>query len=427
MHKLVLRDRRHVAPFNEEARDLRIQNKPLWLHQRDVLLKHAQGEIEIESLAEAPRSGEPTLVYRDNLFFDQAYIDAFITEARRAGGPARAAFPKTNRTFSAHAVPLTTSVVDDGTHYWVDLWYFPQGVQAEAACAPIAIDFQSQELGFYRVPTYMSSESGDLVYQVPKRGLIAIDSWVHIFYADQIYGLFGRGSRAEHRLNHDLMYTLGVLARSLLERQQVLRNSELVKIGRRCVIHPSAVISGPTTIGDNVTIGAGAVIDNCTIGDNVNISQGCNLMLSTIGDGVFLPFRASTFLSTLMEHTIVAQNTCLQMCVIGRRTFIGAGTTFTDFNLIPTPLRALNGEGVLSPAGVPVLGGAVGHNCRIGSGMIIYPARTIESDVVLFASGSRRVIDRNVAYEDSDHFKTPMAHLHQRLYPRKGEQVAESW
>jgi carbonic anhydrase/acetyltransferase-like protein (isoleucine patch superfamily) len=187
------------------------------------------------------------------------------------------------------------------------------------------------------------------------------------------------------------------------------------------------VISGPTTIGDNVTIGAGAVIDNCTIGDNVNVSQGCNLMLSTIGDGVFLPFRAATFLTTLMEHTIVAQNTCLQLCVIGRRTFIGAGNTFTDFNLLPAPLRALNGDGVLSPAGAPVLGGAVGHNCRIGSGMIIYPARTIESDVVLFASANRRVIERNIAYEDSDHFKTPMAHLHQRLYPRKGEQVAESW
>jgi hypothetical protein len=29
------------------------------------------------------------------------------------------------------------------------------------------------------------------------------------------------------------------------------------------------------------------------------------------------------------------------------------------------------------------MGGCVGHNCRVGSGMIVYPARTIESDVVL--------------------------------------------
>jgi hypothetical protein len=51
----------------------------------------------------------------------------------------------------------------------------------------------------------------------------------------------------------------------------------------------------------------------------------------------------------------------------------------------------------------------------------------IESDVILFASKERRVIARNVAYEDSDHLRTRAAHLHKRLYPRKGEKLVESW
>ena len=83
-----------------------------------------------------------------------------------------------------------------------------------------------------------------------------------------------------------------------------------------------------------------------------------------------------------------------------------------------------------SDAGAPraaLLGGAVGHNCRLGSGMIVYPARTIESDVVLFASKERRVIDKDVRYEDSDHHKLKFAKLHQRMYPRPGEAVKESW
>ena len=75
----------------------------------------------------------------------------------------------------------------------------------------------------------------------------------------------------------------------------------------------------------------------------------------------------------------------------------------------------------LALANRPVLGGCVGHNCRIGSGMIIFPARTIESDVVLFASAERRVIDRDILYEDSDHHKLQFSHLHPRLYPRPGE------
>ena len=132
-------------------------------------------------------------------------------------------------------------------------------------------------------------------------------------------------------------------------------------------------------------------------------------------------------MTTLMDNSMVAQNTCLQMCVIGRNTFIGAGSTFTDFNLLPAPLRAIEGGGKLGLANRPVLGGCVGHNCRLGSGLIIFPARTIESDVVLFASEDRRVLTNDIFYEDSDHHKLSFANLHPRLYPRPGETSGDSW
>jgi carbonic anhydrase/acetyltransferase-like protein (isoleucine patch superfamily) len=429
MRKIIIRDDRHIHPFNDEARDLSIQNKPLWLHQRDVLAHHVEQEIECHSLLEIPKNGHAgeTLVHCDNLYFDQQYIDAFLAAARKNSAPSRAAFTQSNKTFTQHALPLATSYTKEGNLYLADLWYFPSGVDLDTPAEPVVIDFQTREIGYYRVPTYMSNEKGDLIYQVPMRGLIAIDAWVHIFITDAIYNLFGRGARFEDRLNRDLLYNLNVLWHALLEGRQVLQCSELVRIGKNCVIDPSAIISGPTTIGNNCTIGPGVVIDNCTIGDNVNIAQGCQLMLSTVGDGSFLPFRASLFLTTLMEHAIVAQNTCLQMCVIGRRTFIGAGNTFTDYNLLPAPIRAMNADGELHDANAPVLGGCVGHNCRLGSGLIIYPARTVESDVILFASPERRVIDKNVSYEESDHHKTRAAHLHKRLYPRKGERMAETW
>ena len=37
MLKVILPAPRYIPPFNEAARDLRIQNKPLWLNQRDLL------------------------------------------------------------------------------------------------------------------------------------------------------------------------------------------------------------------------------------------------------------------------------------------------------------------------------------------------------------------------------------------------------
>ena len=425
MLKIILKNTRSIPPFNEPARDLRLLNKPLWLNQRDLLAPYCDRELELLPGEHLPQTHEECLVYRDNLHFSPEYLPVFMNEALRQGVPCRAAFSIKDLAFREHCLPLSVSYSPDGDLYLADLWYFPHGPETD--CQPLVIDLQAREIGYYHIPTYMAADQGDLVYQVPLRSLIAIDSWVHIFIADTVFGLFGRGARFEDRLNKDVLFKLGVLARALYEGKQLLETSGVVQMGKNCVIDPSAVIHGPTSIGDNVTIGAGAVIENCIIGDNANISQSCSVMLSVIGDGTFLPFRASLFMTTIMENGMVAQNTCLQMCVIGRNTFIGAGSTFTDYNLLPSPIRAMNGYGKLSVANRPVLGGCVGHNCRLGAGMIIFPARTVESDVVVFASEERRVIEKDLRYEDRAHHKLKFAKLHPRLYPRPGETTDESW
>lgn len=425
MLKIIRQCPTQIAPFNEPARDLRIQNKPLWLLQRDVLASYTQRELELPETAALPDTQEPCLVYRDNLYFDEGYIREFIETARQRNTACQAAFSTFDPAFREHALPLSSSYCQSGELYLAELWYYPHGPVPQAE--PLVVDLQSKEIGYYHVPTYMASEQGDLIFQVPLRSFLAIDSWVHIFIADVVFGLFSRGARFEDRVGRDPFFKLEVLLRALYEGRQVLECSKVVRIGRNCVIDPSAIIHGPTTIGDNVTINAGSVIENCIIGDNVNISQDCQLMLSVVGDGAFLPFRASLFMTTLMDNSMVAQNTCLQMCVIGRNTFIGAGSTFTDYNLLPMAIRAIAGGGDLQDANRPVLGGCVGHNCRIGAGMIIFPARTIESDVVLFASQDRRVINTDIHYEDSDHHQLPQAHLHRRLYPRSGESGGDTW
>jgi carbonic anhydrase/acetyltransferase-like protein (isoleucine patch superfamily) len=425
MLKIIIQDPHYLNPFNERARDLRIQNKPLWLIQRDVLAPYIDQELELSLGEPFPKIEQPCLAYRDNLYFDSAFIKAFLVAAKRINGPCRAAFSASDYAFREHALPLSTSYTPQDDIYLADLWYYPDGIVDH--CEPVIIDMMAHEVGNYHVPPYISFGHQDLVFQVPIRSMLAIDSWVHVFIADVVFGLFKRGLRFEEQLKRDPFYKLRILSKALYEGKQVLECSELVKVGRNCTIDPRAVIHGPTTIGDNVTINAGAIIENCIVGDNVNISQDCQLMLSVVGDGSFIPFRASLFMSTFMENSMVAQNTCLQMCVVGRNSFIGAGSTFTDFNLLPTPIHARDGNDVLKIANRPILGGCVGHNCRLGSGMIIFPARTIESDVVLLASRERRVIDKDVPYEESDHLHLPYAALHTRLYPRNGYGDFQSW
>lgn len=432
MIRISVRDHRTVQPFNDYARDLRILNKPLWLHHSDVLSPYTEGERQADNFEDIFNpdffkfeTERACIVYRDNLFFDQFFIDEFIAKAQERGGPCRAAFSPGDPAFKEHALPLSASYTPAGGLYLADLWYFPEEPTRENV-EPLIIDLEAREIGYYHVPTYMAAQQGDLTFQVPLKAFLAVDSWVHIFIADVVFGLFARGARFEKRLDEEVGFKLKTLATALYEGKQLLECSNVVKIGKNCVIDPTAIIHGPTTIGDNVTINAGAVIENCIIGNNVNVSQGCQLMLSVVGDGAFLPFRASLFMTTIMETSMVAQNTCLQMAVIGRNTFIGAGTTFTDFNLLPAPLKAMDGTGNLNQANRPVLGGCVGHNCRIGSGIIIYPARMIESDVVIVASDTRRIIDRNVFYADSDHHHLRAAELHKRLYAPKRE-MQESW
>ncbi len=423
MRRIILTDTNFITPFNEPARDLRVQNKPLWLWQRDLLANYdIVDEREYPDLAFAKRfetESDESFVHRDNIFFNRALIDEFIERGREGGKPYRLAFSSHDAAIRTHVKPLTQTFVEQGDLLLADVWYLPNGIVQIDDAEPLIIDSESRERGYYHIPPYLASEFGDLVYYLPRKVFVLIESWVHVFIADILFGVFAQGADVEDRINKEWWYKVKILFRSIVEQQKVLANTEVVHIGKNAHIDPSAVIHGFTVIGDNVTIGAGAVIDNCIIGNNVTISQGCQLLLSVVGDGCFLPFRASLFMTTLMENTSVSQNTCLQLCVVGRDSFIGAGNTFTDFNILGGPLRTFTNEGKLEKTNLLILGGCVGHHCRLSSGSIIYAARTIESDVVLLASGDRQFITKNVRYEDSDHHEHADKYPYPRLYPRK--------
>lgn len=422
MRRIVLRETSYITPFNEPARDLRVQNKPLWLWQRDLLSAHTTEEREYSNWQEAYRfETEPveSLVYRDNLFFNDALIAEFVARGKASNEPRRLAFYQDDQAIIEHARPLSHSLYEEGDLFLVDLWYLPNGLSDSMSAKPLVIDTEPLERGYYHIPPYMASDFGDLVYFLPRKAFVIIENWVHLFIADILFGVFARGIAMEENVNQSWQLKLKFLFRSLLEQKQVLSNSEVVRIGNNATIDPSAIIRGYTSIGDNVTIGPGVVIDNCLIGNNVNISQGSQLSLSVVSDGCFLPFRSALFMTTVMENTMIAQNTCLQLCVIGRDSVIGAGTTFTDLNLLSGPIRTLTPEGGLEDTGHHILGGCIGHHCRLSSGFVLYAARTVESDVVLFARDDRHFITHNVTYEDSDHHRYRMKYRYPRLYPRE--------
>jgi UDP-N-acetylglucosamine diphosphorylase / glucose-1-phosphate thymidylyltransferase / UDP-N-acetylgalactosamine diphosphorylase / glucosamine-1-phosphate N-acetyltransferase / galactosamine-1-phosphate N-acetyltransferase len=439
MFRYIIEDDQHVLPFNEPASLITIGLKPLKLHQEDILLEYLGKDCELAGVfhdpSEIPSVKGEAVVYRDNLWFDYDFFQYFMDTVRKKGKAVQAAFSANDKAFMTYTYPLSTDFIESkdaqgDTIYLMDLYYFPNDYTSDIE--PIVVPSDAHEIGFYSVPDFMTMQQGNLTHYTPMRAVMSIETWVHVYFASIIFGNFARAGRLDRKIESSAFKNLQLLWHAVLEQKQIMRSSATVKIGKNCSIDPSVVITGPAKIGDNVSIGAGCVLDNCTIGDNVTIDAGCVLMMSTVGSNCFLPFRAALYLTHVMENTIIAQNTCLQMCVIGRSSFVGAGNTFTDFNLIAQkPIRAVDQNGDLRSVGQIVLGSAVGHNCRVGSGMVIMPGRMVESDVVLVASPTRRVIGRTITFDESDHHFVRGGDVHQRFYPRFGEaeelSMVEEW
>ena len=446
MERVIICDRTKISPFFEPARDLRLLNKPLWLLQRDLLKGHCKGGTEIDSIdelaAQTFTGDRELLVYRDNLYFNAPLIDTFIAQARAARRPCQIAFRASGPTgkggdlsIERHALQLCAGIVrrDDATYleegkeqrgpvHVAELYYFPDGPSAEVT--PLVIDTLSHEMGYYHIPSFMASK-GDLAYQIPLRAFLSVESWLHVFMANVLMGVFTLASTQDVKMGKarllnvfkwtkedreafpaKLRFTAASTLMRLnplkeLWRNHFLASPALVKVGKDCSIDPSATIHGPTTIGDNVYIGPGVVIANSIIGNNVNIMQGSQVMLSVVSDRCFLPFNAGLFMTTLMENSMVAQNSTLQMTVVGRNTFIGANNCFTDFNLQNEPIRVMH-RGRLVEVNLPVLGSALGHNVKIGSGFVIYPGREIESNAVIIFDNDQNLIRRTVPGHNLD-------------------------
>ncbi len=393
MKRVVLHEPTPIAPFGEPARELRILNKPLWLLQRDVLARHCQSTVEIDSLAELPGGTGELLVHKDNQFFNDALIDTFVAAARSSGHACQLAFALDDTAITTHALRLQDGIRRQADVYVADVFYYPNGAQADPE--PLVVASEPREMGYYHIPSYLAPNHGDLTYQIPLRAFLSLEHWLHVFIANSPFGVFAWARKMEHEVETSWRAKLHVSARALIERKHFLQCSALVKVGKNCSIDPTAIIQGPTVIGNNVHIGAGAVVVSSLIGNNVTIMQGSQVMLSVVSDRCCLPFNASLFMTTLMENSMVAQLSCLQMCVVGRNTFIGAGNIFTDFDLMGKPITTM-WKGELHEVGLPVLGSAVGHNVKLGSGFVVYPARMIESETVLVYADDHAVIPKNV-------------------------------
>ncbi|MBN1123283.1 MAG: hypothetical protein JXJ17_19585 [Anaerolineae bacterium] len=415
MRRVFIRKPHHVTPFNEPASSLRVLNRQLRQWQRDLLAPLTDIENFVDSL-ESINTNDELLVVSDNLWFNEAYIKAFLDQARQQGTAVRAAFTNNDPAYHLQSPEvLSRSYEARGSQTLIDLWYFPNGPAKQVE--PLVIQSKARKITYANLPPLNGDREDGLTWWVPEQAACAIDNWVHLFLVNIVYGLCDKIDCDDARAGKPRS------GRPWRFRPIRAINGP-VSMGDNCRIDPTAILKGPLTLGRNVTIGPGCVISQSMIGNNVTLTHANNIHHCVISDDSVFAWGANAYFSAFMRGVTIAQSTAIEMSLVGRDTYIGAGTIFTDFDLLARPLQVeVNSHPV--DIALPMLGVCVGHNCRLGAGLVVYPARTIESDVVLMTSPGRRVIMGNIGYEESDHHELRAGDLHPRRYPREYEQNME--
>ncbi|MDM7999523.1 MAG: hypothetical protein QUS33_05875 [Dehalococcoidia bacterium] len=377
MKAYMIRSQRTIEPFGDHPGECLIVNKPLREHQIEAL----QG-LKIDLVAVTRESEikdqEEHLIFGDHLYFSPEFLKEFIAKSRRARGKTVAALKPGLGTLRTVVNSQEVTILSDRVEY--DLRYVPAG-QAEDKSQAIVIDPGNLQDGI-PFPKHMF---GAYSYNVPltDKLIVQIDHWTNLWSAN-IATLLAEGARLRNGSKLRLL-RLALKARST-NQWKVLR--QINKIGRGCDIHPTAYIEG-CTIGDNVKIGAMAVVRE-----------------SVVGDGAYIANNASTELSVIGEHSALQGGTVVQYSVLypgslttthfvnasmcGRDSFIAAGAVATDFRLDGGYVTVMK-HGVTVDTGNTFIGGCLGHGAYVGSGCILAPGRAVPNGLKI-AVGDDRVL-----------------------------------
>ena len=195
----IIANTHHIEPFNEPASKLRVLNKTLAQWQTDLLGPLIQGSTTVPDFDSIPSSGGELLVVADNLWFDGAFLTQFVDQARKLGKPAQAAFQPDDPAFLQLGLDrLTQSYEQRSDLYYVPLWYFPD--EATRRVDPIIISSGARSIKQRYRPDGADGTASELIWRLPQRAVCAVDTWIHLFFINIVFGVYSRAAQFERRM-----------------------------------------------------------------------------------------------------------------------------------------------------------------------------------------------------------------------------------
>ena len=148
--------------------------------------------------------------------------------------------------------------------------------------------------------------------------------------------------------------------------------ARLGRQGRRCRIHPSAVVEG-CWLGDDVVIDAGAVVRGAVLADGVTVEEQALAEFSVLSPGVRIQRKA------LVKFSVVGARAALgglvQLSVIDRDAQVKVGAHLMDMALDQGVRVQVGDRRVEAPLGLA--GVCVGAGTLVGGGVRVAPGRAL--------------------------------------------------
>jgi hypothetical protein len=354
---------RRIAPFGDAPGDVLIRNRPLAAWHEDM--------ISTAGLKRVEKIEPPCLVIPDTLFASAIALSRFVSAAD--GGDAVLVLK--NSLFARQSVAVQPQVTAVAAGFRFEAVRVVSG--ADRPPQDVVVD-PEEEVFKVPMPTAYTKD-GSFEISLPRHPVMTIHHWMHILDANQAAATMGvrqAGWKGKAR-------AVSAVVRSLsINKWRVL--SRLNNIGRRCDIHPSAVVEG-STLGNRVTVGPFARVLFSCVGDDAVIMPGAQVEGSTLGERSIVNQGTVMRLCVLYPEAVAGQQ-LMQRCLLGRRAVTTLGSYFIDLNFEREVRVLLDGE--LHPAGTNFLGSAVGHGARVGTGFWMASGRAIPNDCLVVRNPS---------------------------------------
>jgi carbonic anhydrase/acetyltransferase-like protein (isoleucine patch superfamily) len=136
-----------------------------------------------------------------------------------------------------------------------------------------------------------------------------------------------------------------------------------------------------SVLGNNVSVGAGALIRGSYVGDGARISEGAKVLGSVVGDGSEVTWNSILNLSLLYPRACVGIPG-LQTVFVGRETFVSSMAFVIDVKFQGGYIGVRH-QGKTVNTRLTTLGPCLGHRVRIGAGVTINCGREIPNDTAI--------------------------------------------